>query len=218
LILTRKPLNTELNTEFPGVAFTFWIFFSVKKMGFMGSAASGKKLLPIFVLSKFSKMEDQSLFYEKQRFTQWWLWAFFLVMNGLFMYGSFQQLVVGVTFGDNPMNNAGLLIVTLFFIVFTVFFWLQAMETKVDASGIHLKFFPYHRTWKFYPWEDIAGCEVKKYSPVFDYGGWGLRNGAYNVSGNKGLLLQFKNGPKLMIGTQKPEALRTVLQQTGKLA
>jgi hypothetical protein len=64
---------------------------------------------------------------------------------------------------------------------------------------------------------------VRQYSPIAEYGGWGLRLGlfgkgqAYNVSGDKGLQLEFTTGQRLLIGTNKPEELNTVLLSIGQL-
>jgi hypothetical protein len=40
---------------------------------------------------------------------------------------------------------------------------------------------------------------------------------AFNVSGDKGLQLQFSNGKRLLIGTQMPDELTTVLARVGLL-
>jgi hypothetical protein len=63
----------------------------------------------------------------------------------------------------------------------------------------------------------VASIEVRKYSPIKEYGGWGFRYGfkngkAYNISGNMGLQLILKNGDRILIGTQKPEELETYLK------
>lgn len=56
-----------------------------------------------------------------------------------------------------------------------------------------------------------------------EYGGWGLRLGgfgkgqAYNISGDKRLQLEFTTGQRLLIGTNKPEELSTVLISIGQL-
>jgi uncharacterized protein YlzI (FlbEa/FlbD family) len=52
-----------------------------------------------------------------------------------------------------------------------------------------------------------------------EYGGWGLRysfnkkrGNAINVSGDIGIQLTLTNGKKLLIGTQKKEAVNRVLK------
>ncbi len=62
---------------------------------------------------------------------------------------------------------------------------------------------------------DLKGYEVLTYSPIKDYGGWGIRYGrggkAYNVRGNRGVQLQLANGQRLLIGSQRPEELSNAL-------
>ena len=49
-----------------------------------------------------------------------------------------------------------------------------------------------------------------------DYGGWGIRLGAYNISGNKGLKIHYTNKnsfkDSILIGTQKPEELSKIIK------
>ena len=57
--------------------------------------------------------------------------------------------------------------------------------------------------------------EVQTYRPIRDYGGWGIRYGrggkAYNVSGNRGVMLELSDGQKLLIGSQKPDDLANAI-------
>ena len=54
--------------------------------------------------------------------------------------------------------------------------------------------------------------EAKTYDPM-EYGGWGVRGWpdrygwAYNVSGNRGVQIEFKNGHRLMLGSQRADEL-----------
>jgi hypothetical protein len=65
----------------------------------------------------------------------------------------------------------------------------------------------------------LIKCYVRKYNAIAEYGGWGWRLGlfgkgtAYNISGNEGLQLEFINGKKLLIGTQKLEALSGIVEK-----
>ena len=67
-------------------------------------------------------MNEESLFKERQRFKQWWLWLILLGTNGLFLFGVFKQVIVGQQFGDKPMSNLGLLIATVLTILLTLLF------------------------------------------------------------------------------------------------
>jgi hypothetical protein len=74
-----------------------------------------------------------------------------------------------------------------------------------------VRFFPFHRNFKRFAFEDFGEYYAREYRPLLEYGGWGIRCGkngkAYNVSGKKGLQIIFKNGKKLLIGSQNPEEL-----------
>ena len=64
--------------------------------------------------------------------------------------------------------------------------------------------------------EDIDKAYIRQYSPLHEYGGWGYRVGpngkAYNAMGEMGLQLELRDGSRILIGTQRPEQLRQVIQ------
>lgn len=95
--------------------------------------------------------------------------------------------------------------------------FFMSLNTKIDKEAIYVKFAPFESEWKSYPWATIKKCELKTYDPIKDYGGWGIRDGAYNASGDQGLLLTFNDGSQLMIGTQNPEGIKKVLQKLNKI-
>jgi hypothetical protein len=123
---------------------------------------------------------------------------------------------------DADRFAAGNLVPTVilpFFIL--VLFASFRLHTRINSTGIYYRFFPFHLKKKALLWDDVATATVRKYSPLGEYGGWGVRYGfksgtAYNVSGNTGLQLVLKNGKKILIGTLKPEELQTVLVGLGK--
>ena len=46
--------------------------------------------------------ERGSLFHEVQHFRQLWLWALLLAIAALSIWGTVQQLLLGIPFGNNP--------------------------------------------------------------------------------------------------------------------
>lgn len=164
-------------------------------------------------------METEILFKERQKFKQWWLWVILLGVNGLFLFGVFRQVAGGHQFGNKPMSNAGLLIAAGLMMVFTIVFAIFRLDTQIKKDGIYVRFFPFQVKFRHYSWDSLSKSYVRKYSPISEYGGWGLRFGlfgkgtAYNVSGNKGLQLEFANNKKLLIGTNKADELTAVLSR-----
>ena len=110
---------------------------------------------------------------------------------------------------------SGTSIFTIFLIVALVF--LSKLETKIDELGIHYRFWPLKL--KLINWSDIENCFVRKYNPLFEYGGWGYKLGifrkkgsAVNVKGNIGIQIVFKSGKQFLIGTQREVEVKKVLE------
>lgn len=164
-------------------------------------------------------MSNEILFIERQKFKQCWLWLILLGVNGLFLFGVFKQVIAGQQFGNKPMSDTGLLIVTGLAILLTLLFKNLRLDTQIKRNGIYVRFFPFHLKFKHYAWDTLTKSYVRQYSAITEYGGWGLRLGlfgkgkAYNVSGNIGLQLEFSNNKKLLIGTNKPDELTETLNK-----
>ncbi len=160
-------------------------------------------------------------FREEQQFRQRWIW---LILIGVllvtiipFGYGMIQQLIYSKPWGDRPMSDTGLLILGTLSIALAVgllyLFYKMKLITEVREGEIYLRFFPFTR--KTIPFRDIENFEAVKYRPIADYGGWGIRFGrkgkAYNVSGNRGVMLHLRGGQKFLIGSQRPEELHQAI-------
>jgi hypothetical protein len=183
---------------------------------------SGSKPLAKFLQRKLT-MDNEVLFTERQRFKQWWLRLILLGINGLLLFVFFKQIIGGQQFGDKPMSNLGLLITTGLTIALTLLLFISRLDTIIKKDGIYVRFFPLHLKFKHYAWDSLTKSFVRQYSPLTEYGGWGLRLGlfgegtAFNVSGDKGLQLEFTDNKKLLIGTNKPDELTETLNKVGQL-
>lgn len=168
-------------------------------------------------------MNEVILFSERQKFRQWWIWLLLLLVNGLMLFGFCQQVIGGLPFGTKPQSNGSLTFGVLLSLVVTFFISQVSLDTQVRKDGVYVRFFPFRLSFKQYSWAQITRAYIREYNPLMEYGGWGIRYGlfgrgrALNVAGNKGLQLEFTDGTKLLIGTQEPAQLETVLRQLGRL-
>jgi hypothetical protein len=163
---------------------------------------------------------DKLLFSEEQRFGQIWMRIplYLLAIGNIFLfgYGIYHQLIAGKSWGDNPMSDMGLIIVTCLTLAIWVGVFLlfekSKLITKIFETEIRLRFPPFFSKEKIIPFETIKMMEVRKYNPIWEFGGWGIRYGkkgkAYNVKGNIGLQIYFKSGKSLLIGTQKMDQVK----------
>ena len=94
-------------------------------------------------------------------------------------------------------------------------FTFLTLKTRIDEEGIHVKMFPFHLSYVTYKWEEINKVKATEYSPIIDYGGWGIRissNGkAFNIKGDKGIKIETTKGDNRMIGTQKMEEAAKII-------
>lgn len=167
--------------------------------------------------------DNDILFSEKQQFRQWWIWLLLVGLNAPFAAGVIKQIGLGQPFSDDPMTNTQLICATITVALLTIFIFSIRLETQIRPDGIYVQFYPFHFKYRYYSWSSLRKSYVRQYSPLGEYGGWGLRLGgfgngkAFNISGNKGLQLEFTTGEKLLIGTNKPEELNSVLLSIGQL-
>ena len=168
-------------------------------------------------------MDTSILFNEKQRFTQWWLVLILAFVNILIVSILIVELNSKSIGPAKPISAPVVVFVTLLSIAISASIFLIQLETTIKTDGIYVRFFPFQNSYRHIKWNELSKSYVRTYNPITEYGGWGYRLGlfgkgkAYNVAGNKGLQLEFKDGKKLLIGTQKPGDVETALQLVSPL-
>jgi hypothetical protein len=100
-----------------------------------------------------------------------------------------------------------------------VFISLLHMTTEVTPSDVRVWFgwVPIYR--RIVPVDTVRSVEVVTYRPIADYGFWGIRSGrdgerALTARGNRGVRLEFSDGSRLLIGSQKPEVLAAAIDRS----
>ncbi len=150
------------------------------------------------------------VFKEEQAFRQWWLFA---ILVSSLMITLIQLFSNDLTFQSNYWDLFGVMLVSFI----TIIFWVVRLQTRIDSRGINTRFSPLKIFKKHYSWKDISQCYVRKYSPLTEYGGWGIRGlakgNAYNVSGNIGIQIITKDRKNFLIGTNKPGEARQVIKR-----
>lgn len=151
------------------------------------------------------------------------------IIDVVYIYAFYKQFILKIPFGSNSIGNIGLIIIGILLLIFNIIYSINSLTTVINQEGVYVKFFPFHYKYKFFDWNDIAIAYIRKYSPLMEYGGWGIRqkglvfrkpfhkNTAYNMQGNIGLQLEFKDKKKVLIGTQMPEEIQKILEKLGKV-
>jgi hypothetical protein len=157
------------------------------------------------------------MFKENQKFNRGWLVFILLPLLGLFIFGFVRPSVLQKPFNESPWPAFFLLSFSVLSVFSIVFLFRIQLKTKVDGLGIHYQFSPFHKRSRLIQWGNLNEASIRKYKPIKEYGGWGVRYGmhgkAYTIAGKYGLQLVLKDGKKLMIGTQQPEVLQELLKK-----
>lgn len=151
------------------------------------------------------------LFKETQKFDQWWLKLILVsvsIATLLPLYMMYRE--------DTFVNESSWVVFLLTGITFAAIILVLVLRlvTKINAQGIQYRFFPFPEYQ--IPWRDIEKCYVREYSPLKEFGGWGIRFGlngrAFNVKGNIGIQVVLKSGKKILFGTQNETEAERVIE------
>jgi len=161
---------------------------------------------------------NNSIFIEKQRFTQWWIWLIIISINLLLVFMIVNVISDASKKSFELADAIGLGVIFFSLVLVNYLLTGTSLKTEINNEEIKIKFLPFIIKDKIIKWEDLSLCYVRQYSPIGEYGGWGYRFGimgkgkAFNIKGNMGLQLQFNDGKNLLIGTQKAEELKQFLK------
>jgi hypothetical protein len=166
-------------------------------------------------------MIEIKIFSEEQKPNKWIRLIFSL---DLFVFIGIIIFVIHYLHSQNkPIEPTTVIILALVGIIpisMSILIGMCKLETRVCTDGLYVRLFPLHINFKKFPFEDISECYAREYKPIAEYGGWGIRYGnggkAYNMRGNKGMQIVFKNGKKLLIGSQKPEEFAAAINSVVK--
>jgi hypothetical protein len=153
------------------------------------------------------------IFKEEQSYKGTWLMYLILMLEVPMII-----LVSMVIWNSEKDQMTSVVGIGTFILILTLTFFLIMsirLETRIDEEGVKFKFFPFINKWRIYRKNEIERIEVITYSPLTDFGGWGLKGNkttkAYSILGDQGILLDVGEKKKIMIGTQKGSELKSYL-------
>ena len=160
-------------------------------------------------------MKGKVLFKEEQSFVGTWMFYLVIIVCVLATLGA------AIPIWLDKETNEGIIGVTIAGVVcfgVIMLFIYSKLYVTIDERAIYYRYPPFVNSEKTLTKTDIKEAYVRKYEPIWEYGGWGYRirpgkGRAMNVSGNQGLQLILSDGKQLLIGTQKPEQMRQAVRR-----
>lgn len=164
------------------------------------------------------------LFKEEQKHSTPWIFLVIIpTMAAIIFFAKYNEW-----FGDgaettelDDILSLGILGIIMFMIMvgLTILFYVMKLTTQIKTDGISIKYHPFMRKEQFYSKAQIKKYEIRKFNPKREYGGHGAKKGkrksgkSYTVSGRLGLQLYLREGDKVLIGTQRKEAIKYAMEK-----
>lgn len=149
------------------------------------------------------------IFQETQRFRQIWIWVLLLGITGVSLGSLF-------FFERNvPLNIGNLAFPVGILILLISLFLGLTLSTRITENSLSFRYYPFTR-WRTFCFEEIEGLDLIEYNGLWEYGGWGIKwNGdtwSYTTGGKWGIIVKTTD-KKFLLGTQKPEEVRQVIDR-----
>lgn len=154
-------------------------------------------------------------FEEIQKVRQTWIWILLsMAFAGLILIGV-HQFVFKQAFGENLLTLSSISFMGVLLALVTILIYKADLVTRIDALGIHYRFFPLQVQFRTISWKEIEEIYIREYDALSEYGGWGVKFGnygrAYTVKGRYGLQLELSDDRSILLGTQKPIELERLI-------
>jgi hypothetical protein len=95
-----------------------------------------------------------------------------------------------------------------------------SLRVRVTHSSLLIGFGRLQWIQKHLPFSEITGIEPVRYSPIREFGGWGVRFGwggkrAWTIRGNGAVRLTLRDGKQLYVGSDHPQRLAERIRMAG---
>ena len=154
-------------------------------------------------------------FTETQKFNKWWMYLLFSLP---FLITSISYILVqyGIIEPKGGEKSPPEIIIILIFSLLILIWGVSVrLKTTINEHGINAYFIGIPFCNKNFTWDEIQTIKVVEYSPLMDYGGWGVRMGGngwcYNVSGKIGIKFTRTSRKAFLIGTQQKEEAEKII-------
>ena len=120
-----------------------------------------------------------------------------------------------------PVAEAVLLLLLGFGIPGSVYFFMGQLRSRVTSEGVEMCWGWAGLVKKKLPFSEILEVEAVTYSPMGEFGGWGIRAGgnrkkAWNIRGNRAVLMRLSDGTRFYLGSDRPERMVEWIRSAGK--
>lgn len=133
---------------------------------------------------------------------------------------SLRQIVWHHPWGSPPVSDGGLLFLTILIWLVLVRLLTVRLTTELRTAQLSVALRGVWRRTRV-PVAKIRSARAVTYSPMAEYGGYGVRPGplgrAYIARGAEAVQLELQDGSKILLGTQRPMELASAIAEAQRL-
>ncbi len=162
-------------------------------------------------MTSVASLQPPAVVFREEQYFDWRVYAVIALLGVLTGLGLLRGRAWSLEFALGLVIGLALLMIVIVF--------LLHMTTEVTPAGVHVWFgwAPTYR--RIVSIGTVRSIEVVTYRPIADYGFWGIRarrdgDRALIARGNRGVRLELTDGTRLLIGSQRSEALAMALEHT----
>jgi len=161
--------------------------------------------------------------YEERAGWSWWvhplIWLTFLA--AAIPLSALARDNVGGGPGQMPVGVAVFCLLLGLGIPAAIYSLMGQLRTRVTQNAVEIRWGLLEIVKKTIPFDQIETATAVTYSPIREFGGWGIRMGGHNkkawtIRGNRALVLDLKDGTRFYLGSDKPERILQWVQSTMK--
>ena len=155
-----------------------------------------------------------------------WAWWAHLMFSATFVAAAIPllELAKGKVWGGADAMPVGVAILCLALgvgIPGAIYLFLGQLRVRVTDPGVEAVWGIAEVIRKVIPFRDVRKVESVTYSPLGEFGGFGIRMGlggkrAWTIRGNRAVRLHLTDGTLFYLGSQRPERLLSWIQSVGK--
>jgi hypothetical protein len=156
------------------------------------------------------------IYEEEQRFSRVaWIWVAMLVL----LLAPVVMILSGDEIPSRGEMTSMLLSTGIAFIPMVGIIFFARFQFRIDAEGIHYRFFPAVIKWRMIPKSLIESFEVSEKRNLIEKIECGYRRNrlnnsiTMNISGSKFARLKLRDGRKMKIGSENPESMERALRK-----
>jgi hypothetical protein len=160
---------------------------------------------------------DTFRFEENQRFRELAFFILIALLQLLFLWGLFQQVIFHKPWGTKPTSDLALIIINIGVLLLSLLLLSFNLRTVFTEKSISIRMFPVMIKDRIIKWNEIKRIKLIEYDGIKEYWGYGLRympgkGWCYTMPGKFGIKITLTSDKNILIGTHQVDQISQIIE------